>query len=171
MTCHQIDETAQISALADLEISTRGSRLIIGPRAMIDAFVKIKFAGGSGDIVIGPESQLNSGCVLYSGNGITFGSGVRVAANCTFAPVNHAFMDADKPIWSQGFLPSRGGITIEDDVWIGASCVFLDGTLIRRGAVIAAGTVVRGEVPAFTVVGGNPWKILKHRVSATGGKS
>lgn len=164
MACHQIDASARISPLADLETSSRGSRLLVGPRAVIDAFVKIKFAGGDADVVIGEESQLNSGCVLYSGNGVRLGKGVRVAANCTFAPVNHAYIDADRPIWSQGFLPSKGGVVIEDDVWIGANCVFLDGTLIRTGAVIAAGTIVKGEVPAFSVIGGSPWRILKRRV-------
>ena len=143
----------------------------MGAGAVIDAFVKIKFAGGSGDVVIGEGSQLNSGCVLYSGNGITLGQGVRVAANCTFAPVNHAFMDADQSIWSQGFLPSRGGILIEDDVWVGANCVFLDGAVVRRGAVIAAGSVIKGEVPAYHVVGGNPWVVLKRRVGKASGYS
>jgi virginiamycin A acetyltransferase len=160
---HLVDPTASISPLADLERSTRGSRLIIGPRAMIDAFVKVKFVGGTGDVRIGADSHLNSGCVVYSGAGVTMGDGVRVAANCTFATPNHAYMDADIPIRSQGFLPSRGGIILEDDVWIGANCVLLDGALIRRGAVIAAGSVVRSEVPAFHVMGGNPLRLLNVR--------
>jgi virginiamycin A acetyltransferase len=162
-SAHQFDPTASISPLADLERSVRGSKLIVGPRAMIDAFVKVKFAGGAGDVVIGADSHLNAGCVIYSGAGVTLGDGVRVAANCTFATPNHAFMDADIPIHKQGFLPSRGGIMLEDDVWIGANCVLLDGALIRKGAVIAAGSVVRGEVPAFHVMGGNPLRMLKVR--------
>jgi acetyltransferase-like isoleucine patch superfamily enzyme len=168
-TAHQFDPTASISPLADLERSTRGSRLIVGPRAMIDAFVKVKFAGGAGDVVIGEDSHLNSGCVVYSGAGVRLGVGVRVAANCTFATPNHAYMDADIPIRRQGFLPDRGGIVIEDDVWIGANCVLLDGALIRRGAVIAAGSIIRGEAPAFHVMGGNPLRVLK--VRTPGGKA
>ena len=160
---HVFDPSARISPLADLETSMRGSKIVIGAGAMIDAFVKIKFAGGSGDVVIGSNSYINSGCVIYSGHGVAIGNDVLVAANCTFAATNHEFSDRDKPIRSQGFQPSRGGIILEDDVWIGANVVLLDGVLIRKGAIIAAGSLVRGEVPAYTIYGGNPGRVVGKR--------
>ncbi|MDH1521737.1 MULTISPECIES: acyltransferase [Achromobacter] len=163
-----IDPTARVSKLADIEDSTRGTRIAVGPRAVIDAFVKIKPAGGSGDVEIGPECVINSGCVLYTGNGIRMGARVAVAANCTFAPANHEFRRRDLPIREQGFRPSKGGIVIEDDVWIGANCVLLDGAILRQGCVIAAGSVVRGEIEAYSIQGGNPLKLLGRR-EATGG--
>ena len=49
----EIDPTAKISQLADIEPSARGTLIRIGPRTMIDSFVKIKPAGGSGEVVIG----------------------------------------------------------------------------------------------------------------------
>lgn len=159
----EIDPTARVSPLADLEPSQRGSRYVIGPRAMIDAFVKFKPAGGAGDVVIGADSYINSGCVLYSGHSIRIGANVLIAANCTLAATNHAFTDPDQPIQTQGFQPSRGGIVIEDDVWIGANTVLLDGTHIGRGAVIAAASVVRGPVAAFTIQGGNPLRLIGQR--------
>ncbi|WP_296606077.1 DapH/DapD/GlmU-related protein [Roseibium sp.] len=54
-------------------------------------------------------------------------------------------------------------MTIGDDVWIGANCVFLDGAIVHSGCVIAAGTVVKGEVPAFSVIAGNPWRQIGAR--------
>ena len=57
-----IDETARISALADIEDSVRGSRITIGAHSIVDSFVKIKPAGGSGDPNIGTQVVLNSGC-------------------------------------------------------------------------------------------------------------
>ncbi len=86
-----------------------------------------------------------------------------IAANTTFAPVNHAYRDRARLIAEQGFQPSRGGIVIEDDVWIGANCVLLDGTVLRRGCVIGAGSLVRGEVAAYTVNAGNPLVRLGER--------
>jgi virginiamycin A acetyltransferase len=160
-----VDPTARISPLADIEDSIRGSRIEIGPAVVIDAFVKIKPVGGSGDVVIGKASYINSGTVIYSGNGVCIGAHVLIAANCTLAAANHAFQDAERLIAEQGFLPSRGGIVIEDDVWIGANSVLLDGATIRRGAVVAAGSVVRGEVGSNTVVGGSPLSIISHRRS------
>jgi len=159
----EIHATARVSPHSDIEDSVRGSRIVVGARSVIDSFVKIKPTGGSGDLVIGEQSVVNSGCVLYTGNGISIGNHVAIAANTTFAPVNHAFRDRARLIAEQGFQPSRGGIVIEDDVWIGANCVLLDGTTLRRGCVIGAGSLVRGEVAAYTVNAGNPLVRLGER--------
>jgi len=159
----ELHPTAQVSPLADLEPSQRGSRIVVGADCHIDSFVKIKPAGGLGDVVLGERVYLNSGCVLYSGHGILIGSDVLIAANCTLAPVNHAFQDRNRLIRDQGFAPSRGGIVIEDDVWIGANCVLLDGAVLRRGCVVGAGSVVRGELPAYSVCRGVPAKVVGER--------
>lgn len=158
-----IDPTARVSSLADIEDSLRGTRIEIGPRVTIDAFVKIKPAGGSGDIVIGAGSTINSGCVFYTGNGITIGRDVAIAANCTFAPVNHAFQSRDVPIVRQGFSPSKGGIRVGDDVWIGANSVLLDGAVIGQGCVVAAGSIVRGTLEPYGIYGGQPSQRLGER--------
>ena len=151
-----IHPSAQVSALADLEPSRRGTRIVIGADCRIDSFVKIKPVGGNGDVLLGERCFLNSGCVLYSGNGIHIGDDVLIAANCTLAPVNHAFRERDRLIREQGFGPSRSGIVIEDDVWIGANCVLLDGAVLRRGCVVGAGSLVRGELPAYSICRGTP---------------
>jgi acetyltransferase-like isoleucine patch superfamily enzyme len=158
-----ISDKAKISKLSDIEESSRGSKLTIADNVMIDAFVKIKFTGGDGDIEIGENSYINSGCVIYSGNGINIGRHVLIASNCTLAPVNHQFEQKDKLIVEQRFKPSRGGIIIEDDVWIGAGVIILDGSIIRKGAVIAAGSIVNSEVESYSVCGGNPLQVLKKR--------
>jgi virginiamycin A acetyltransferase len=101
--------------------------------------------------------------VLYTGNGITIGNSVAIAANCTLAPVNHEYRSRETFIRSQGFRSSKGGIVIEDDVWIGANCVLLDGSYIRRGVVIAAGSIVRGELQAYGIYGGSPLQQLGSR--------
>ena len=159
----EIDPTARISPLADIEDSVRGTSIVIGPRVTIDAFVKIKPAGGLGDTVIMEGSFINSGTVIYTGNGVTIGKGVAIAANCTLAATNHAFDRRDIPIVRQGFQPSRGVILIEDDVWIGANSVVLDGAVIRQGAVVAAGSVVREELRAYGVYAGNPLRLISQR--------
>ena len=151
-----IHPTARISKLADIEDSVRGTRIVISENVMIDSFVKIKPAGGECDIIIGPNSFINSGCVLYAGNGICIGNSVAIAANCTFAPVNHEYFRKDVFIVKQGFRPSKGGIVIGDDVWIGANCVILDGVIIGKGCVVAAGSIVRGMWDDYGIYGGNP---------------
>lgn len=159
----EIHPEARVSPSADIEDSVRGSRISVGARSVIDAFVKVKPAGGAGDLVIGEDCVINSGCVLYTGNGVRIGNGVAIAANCTFAPVNHEFRRRDVPIRAQGFRPSKGGIVIEDDVWIGANCIILDGALLRGGCVIGAGSLVRGEVPPWSIQAGNPLALMGWR--------
>ena len=159
-----IDPSAKISQLADIEPSMRGTLMRIGARTMIDAFVKIKPAGGSGELVIGADCAINSGTVIYTGNGVRIGDAVLIAANCTLAPTNHQFSDATKRIRDQGFQPSRGGIVIGDDVWLGANVVVLDGAVIGEGCIVAAGAVVRGKLEPYSVYAGSP----ANRVSARG---
>jgi virginiamycin A acetyltransferase len=158
-----IHSTAKISKFADIEDSIKGSRIEIGEQSVVDSFVKIKPAGGLGDMLVGARCNINSGCVFYLGNGIRIGNDVAIAANCTFAPVNHRFDRLDISIRSQGFMPSRGGIVIEDNVWIGANCVILDGAKVCSGAIIGAGTIVRGIIPSNEIHGGNPIRYLRAR--------
>lgn len=158
-----ISPKAQVSKLADIEDSVRGSRIVIGDGVRIDAFVKIKPVGGTGDVVIGANTYINSGCVIYSGNGIRIGEDVLIAANCTLAPVNHEFHRRDRKIVEQRFQPSRGGIIIEDDVWIGAGAVILDGAILRRGCIVGALSLVNGELQPYSINVGTPVRCIGYR--------
>lgn len=159
----EIDPTATVSSLADIELSTLGSIVKIGSGSNIDSFVRFRATGGLGSVQIGQRCFVNSGCVIYFGNGIVIGNYVSIGANCVLAPTNHEFKDRGKPIQLQGFRESKGGIVIEDDVWIGAGSVVLDGAIIRKGAIVGAMSLVRGEVSEFTIVGGNPLRKLGER--------
>jgi len=156
-----ISDRANISKLADIEDSVRGTRITIEAGAFIDSFVKIKPAGGSGDVVIGENTHVNSGTVIYTGNGVTIGKGVLISANCTPAPVNHEYQSRNRSIIDQRFMDSKRGILIEDDVWIGANAVILDGAVVRKGAVVRAGSVVMGELESYGVYAGNPVRLIK----------
>ena len=158
-----IAASASVSPLAHIEDSVRGSVIEIGEDVVIDSFVRIKPSGGTGNLSIGAGSVINSGTVLYTGNGIRIGRDVLIAANCTLAPVNHACSERGRPIRTQGFQPSKGGIVIEDDVWIGASTVILDGAILRQGCVIGAASVVRGEVAAYSINAGHPLQTIGWR--------
>ena len=159
----KISDKAVISPLADIEDSIKGSLIEISDGAVIDSFVKIKPAGGTGDVRVGENTTINSGCVIYTGNGLSIGRGCAIAANCTFAPTNHEYRRRDRTIAEQGFMPSRGGIVIEDDVWIGANVVLLDGAIVRCGSVIGAGSVVRDELPPYSINVGSPTRVVGYR--------
>jgi virginiamycin A acetyltransferase len=158
-----ISEQAKISKLAHIEDSVRGTKIIIEKGVVIDSFVRIKPVGGMGDIVIGENSHINSGVVIFSGNGVQIGQNVLLSPGCILAPVNHEYKDKNKTIIEQRFMPSRGGIKIEDDVWIGANTTILDGTVIKKGVVIGANSLVQGELEPYCVYAGNPLKQIGRR--------
>jgi acetyltransferase-like isoleucine patch superfamily enzyme len=135
---------------------TLGAGTIIQPRAYLDT-------GKGGHIKLGANNSVNPYCVIYGHGGLSTGAFVRIAAQTVIIPANHIFDDPSVPITRQGL--SKQGITIGDDVWIGASCQILDGVTIGNGAVIAAGSVVNRPVESFTVVGGVPARLLKRRTA------
>lgn len=159
----ELGEGVVLAPTARIHGSTRGTRIVIGDHSEIYDHVVIRCVGGSGDIVMGDHCYLNPGAVLYSGNGIRMGRYVLVAAGVMIMPTNHAFSRRDIPIRHQGFAPSKGGIEIGDDVWIGANAVILDGARIGRGAIIGAGGVVSGTVPEYEIWAGVPARKISDR--------
>jgi len=160
---NKFHNNVKIGALASIEISMRGTDTVIGEGSVIDDFVKIKHVGGTGHVEIGKRVYINSGTVLYSGNGIIIGNDVMIGPNCNLVPANHEFGDSGKPMREQGFKPSRGGIVIEEDVWLGANVTVLDGAVIRRGCVVGANSLVSGELESYGVYAGSPARLIKKR--------
>ncbi|MEY8333731.1 DapH/DapD/GlmU-related protein [Lachnospiraceae bacterium 47-T17] len=107
------------------------------------------------NITIGKDVFINSGCHFQDQGGITIGDGSLIGHNVVLATINH------------DLAPSRNRknhyapIKIGSHVWIGSNATVLPGVTAGDWAVIAAGAVVTKDVPAMTVVGGVPAKILK----------
>lgn len=158
-----IHPTAFISPDARIHASTRGTKIRIGAHSFVHDFVVLRAVGGEGDIIIGEHCYLNPNTTVYSGNGVFLDDYVLIAPGCVIAASNHAFGELDTPMRLQGFTPSRGGVHIERDVWVGANSVLLDGTLIGTGAIITAGSIVSGEVEPYGIYGGNPARKIDTR--------
>ncbi|MEA2589520.1 MAG: hypothetical protein QOH66_2447 [Actinomycetota bacterium] len=98
---------------------------------------------------IGAYSRINRDCCLDARGPIHIGDNVSVSPEVAILTTHHRL---DSP----GFPLESRGVVIEDHVWIGMRATILPGTIIRRGAVVAAGAVARGEIPPLTVVAGVP---------------
>lgn len=136
-------------------------KIIIGDNSSINYGVCLMTYGG--DIEIGKECDINPYTIIYGHGNTKIGNKVLVAGHCMIIPNNHNISDISLPISKQG--NTSKGITIEDDVWIGHGCSILDGVIIGKGSVIAAGSVVNRSVPAYSIAGGVPCKIIKSRVN------
>ena len=115
-----------------------------------------------GNIEIGNNCSVNVYSVIYGHGGVKIGNNVLIAGGNMIIPNNHNFMSRDKTIIEQG--ATAQGIVIEDDVWIGHGCTILDGIVLAKGTVVAAGSVVNKSTEPYSVVAGVPARIIKYRI-------
>ncbi len=110
-------------------------------------------------IWIGKNCYIADFALIRGQGGTRIGDNVLISPYVSIFPSNHNYKDTSKPKNQQGITSK--GITIEDDVWIGANSVITDGVTIHKGAVIGAGSVVTESIPAYTIAAGNPCKVLR----------
>lgn len=110
---------------------------------------------------IGSNCYIGPNAVLGASGGIAIGDNVLFGPNVTISSENHLFDSLLAPICKQGVR--RQGVTIESDCWIASGVTVLDGAMIGRGSVIAAGAVVTKSVPPYSVVAGVPGRVIRMR--------
>jgi len=131
------------------------NKFYMGDDSTIEDFTTIN--NGVGDIWIGDRTRIGLGCTLIGP--VKIGNDVRLAQNIVMSGLKHKYEDISMPISEQGVTMNI--IVIEDETWIGANCVVLPGVTIGRHSVVAAGSIVRRNVPAYSVVSGNPARVMK----------
>lgn len=131
------------------------NNFFLGKYSVVEDFACLNNAVG--DLFIGNNSRIGLSNTIIGP--VRIGNNVNTAQNVTISGLNHNFQDVNKTIDSQG--ESTSPIVIEDDVWIGANSVILAGTNIGKHSIVGASSVVNRSVPPFTVVAGNPAKIIK----------
>lgn len=116
--------------------------------------------GNGVNIEIGHHSGL--GIRSHIPNDTIIGENVMMGPDCYILSANHRFKNREIPIIEQGYEPRKQTI-IEDDVWIGRSVTFTPGRTVRKGSIIAVGTVLTKDFPPYSIVGGNPGKLIRER--------
>lgn len=118
---------------------------------------------GKGDrIRIGDNSGLGINCNIP--NGSIIGDNVMMGANCYVHDHNHNYNRVDIPMCMQGKTCSQP-VVIDDDVWIGQDVTIMVGKHIRKGSIVAACCVLTKDFPEYSIIGGNPSRIIKSRIS------
>ncbi|MFC7420031.1 DapH/DapD/GlmU-related protein [Iodobacter arcticus] len=118
---------------------------------------------GSGrQIKIGNNSGLGVNCKLYGS--VAIGDNVMMGPEVIILTVNHEFASIEVPMINQGMKEFKP-VCIGNDVWIGQRVIILPGVHIGNGVIIGAGSVVSKSIPDYSVVVGNPARIVRSRVS------
>jgi acetyltransferase-like isoleucine patch superfamily enzyme len=120
-------------------------------------------SGKHGPLAIGPRVNIGAGCILYASTRIVIGADTMLAALCYVGGGSYTTRGRlDVPIAAQA-LPTRG-VVIEEDCWLGAGVIVIDGVRVGRGSVIAAGAVVTKDVAPYSVVAGVPGRLIATRL-------
>ena len=149
--------------------------LEVGHDCVINATINV----GAAKVKIGDRVMINNNTTLYCAAGITIGNDVMISWGCTIIDNNsHSLISTerlvdlanarqafaagtigDKTDWN---LVKKAPIIIEDKVWIGFNSIIMKGVTIGEGAIVAAGSVITKDVPAYAIVGGNPARLIKY---------
>ncbi len=131
------------------------NRFELGKDSTIEDFATVN--NGVGDVIIGERTRIGISNVLIGP--VTIGNDVMFAQNVVLSGLNHGYEDVSLPPSLQKVETKP--IVVEDEVWIGANAVVTAGVTIGKHAIVAAGCVVVKDVPAYSIVGGNPGRLLK----------
>jgi len=118
--------------------------------------------GQGGSLKISTDTHIQPRCQFSAYKApIQIGCRCQIAPNCAFYPYDHG-VAVGELIKNQP-LQTKGGITIDDDAWLGFGVIVLDGVRIGKGAVIGAGAVVTKDVPDGAIAAGVPARVISIR--------
>jgi acetyltransferase-like isoleucine patch superfamily enzyme len=133
----------------------------LGDYSTIEDFTTIN--NGVGDVIIGDRTRIGLGNTFIGP--IKVGNDIMFAQNIVMSGLNHGYEDITKSIHDQPVTTAQ--IIIEDEAWIGANSVIVAGITIGKHSIVAAGSVVTKNVPPYSIVAGNPARLLKQYNSET----
>ncbi len=107
------------------------------------------------NLTLGKDIFINIGCRFQDTGGISIGDGSLIGHGSTLTTLNHGI----DPNRRADMVPSP--VTIGRKVWLGAAVTIVPGVTIGDGAIVGAGSVVTKDVPANTIVGGVPAKLIR----------
>ena len=174
----QISEGADLSNLKFVSrVYSSSSKPFLSLGSDCIASCQIVFEKDSGSISIGDRTFIGGGQLICIDQ-ITIGNDVLISWGCTIMDNDAHSIDwenrkNDLIDWKKGIEENRVGhykdwsnvkstpINIKDKSWIGFNSIILKGVTIGEGAVVGAGSVVRNDVPDYSLVMGNPAKVVK----------
>lgn len=141
----------------------RGGVIHINDRVSICNYCKILSCGGN--IIIGKNSQIGDFAIFTGQGDIVIGNNVVFADKVNLIANEHEYKDINKPAGRQGDI--KKAIEIGDDCWIGINVTVLGGSKIGKHCIVGANSLVKGEFDDYSVIAGNPARVIKQYVNDT----
>ena len=138
--------------------ATRSPGIRFGDKVTLNRYAYVQ--GGNGGVRLGDRVEVNNFCIVNGTGGVDIGECTVIGPGVRIISYQHRYARG-ATIQSQP-VDARP-IRIGRDVWLGANAIILSGVTIGDGAVVAAGAVVRGDVPDYAVVAGVPAVVKKMR--------
>lgn len=126
----------------------RGGKLKLADKVRVHSGSKIKVRKGA-DMSLGKEVKVNYNCMFFCHDHIEIGEGVEFGPNVLVYDHDHDFRH---PAGLKAEAYKTGAVVIGKECWIGANTVILRGTTLGDNCVVGAGSVIKGNFPAGTVI-------------------
>ncbi len=145
----------------------KGSLFTVGKNSIIEA--RIYFEKENSSVAFGNRTFIGASSIMCAekviiGDDVIISFGVTITDHDSHS-LDFAQRKNDVAMWYKGekdwSVVKKAPVTIQDKVWIGMHAIILEGVTIGEGAVVAAGSVVTKDVPPYTVVGGNPARVIR----------
>ncbi len=152
----KIELGSNVSIDDNVVIDARGENgsIIIASGTLISRNTIVRARNAS--ISIGERSDIGANCILATDSKLEVGKNVLLAAySYLCAGGNHSYDRNDIPIIQQGFI-SKGGVVVEDDVWIGSHAMIMDGVTIGQGSIVGAHSLVNKNIAEGSIAFGKP---------------
>jgi acetyltransferase-like isoleucine patch superfamily enzyme len=151
--------------------TTDKNKIVLGDNVLVDGELCVFNYGGM--ITVGEYSYIGMGSRIWSGEKITIGKYVLISHNVGISDTSaHEYNYLErakryKDLLEHGFPKDKAGIKtapiyIDDYAWINFDAIVMRGVTIGKGAIVGAGSVVTKDVPPFTLVAGNPARIIRN---------
>jgi acetyltransferase-like isoleucine patch superfamily enzyme len=148
---------AKISPRAEVDLS---DNIKMGKGCVVGSFTKVK--ASDGPVTMGDRCGIATNCFIAGGpKGIEIGDNFVCGPNVVMTASNYVYAEVGVHLEDQGI--SSKGVRIGNNVWIGAGCVILDGSVLGDNCIVVAGSLVNRRYPANSIIQGNPAKILTRR--------
>jgi acetyltransferase-like isoleucine patch superfamily enzyme len=161
-----LGKNTQITGSIEKRIS--GSIIRIGKDCLIEGSLVTETNESS--LIVGDNTYIGGGTVIDCVKSISIGDDVLISYGCILTDsdnhsVKYSIRKKDLADWKQRkhdwTTTNSKAIQISTGVWIGARAIILKGVTIGKGAVVGAGSVVTKDVPPWTIVAGNPARVIK----------